>query len=184
MIVCPLLSAPTSYQREHPWISRETSFCITPQAASGRPLTTPKCSPDAPPVARSSRRVGDNKYHVVLELGLAAVKGTYDGHIVITDQVPGTSYHMSVSGEGLTGFVRGDGNVSLASEGDNTRLSYEVDAQVGGPVAGVGQRVMGGISKMMVGQFFLQAGERVGRQCLTRRLTDLTADQRHREGLG
>ena len=117
-------------------------------------LNDPKVLSRCTPGCKVFEAVGDNKYHVVLELGLAAVRGTYDGQIVITDQVPGTSYHMSVSGEGLTGFVRGDGNVSLAPEGDNTRLSYQVDAQVGGAVAGVGQRVMGGISKMMVGQFF------------------------------
>ena len=125
-----------------------------PQSRVWEALNDPEVLSRCTPGCKVFEAVGDNKFHVVLELGLAAVKGTYDGHIVITDQVPGTSYHMSVSGEGLAGFVRGDGNVSLASEGDNTRLSYEVDAQVGGAVAGVGQRVMGGISKMMVGQFF------------------------------
>jgi carbon monoxide dehydrogenase subunit G len=117
-------------------------------------LNDPKVLSRCTPGCKVFEAVGDSEYHVVLELGLAAVKGTYDGKIVITDQVPGSSYHMSVSGEGLTGFVRGDGDVSLAPEGDNTRLTYQVDAQVGGAVAGVGQRVMGGISKMMVGQFF------------------------------
>ena len=117
-------------------------------------LNDPEILSRCTPGCKVFEATGDNKYHVVMELGLAAVKGIFEGQIMITDSIPGTSYRMSITGEGLTGFVRGDGNVSLAPEGDNTRLTYEVDAQVGGAIAGVGQRVMGGISKMMVGQFF------------------------------
>ena len=81
------------------------------------PVILSRCTPGCKVFEAS----GDNSFHVVLELGLAAVKGTYEGEIVITDRVPGTSYRMSVSGEGLTGFVRGDGTVSLASEGQTPK---------------------------------------------------------------
>ena len=97
---------------------------------------------------------GDSRYRVVMEMGIAAVKGRYEGEVVISDVEPMSSYRITVRSEGLLGFVNVDGVISLEDSGGKTRVSYLVDAQVGGKVAGVGQRVMGGIAKLLSNRFF------------------------------
>ena len=62
---------------------------------------------------------------------------------------------MGVEGSGGPGFVRGETLISLSDiDGGGTRVSYNADVQVGGLIAGVGQRMLGGVSKMMADQFF------------------------------
>jgi carbon monoxide dehydrogenase subunit G len=61
---------------------------------------------------------------------------------------------MAVEGSGGPGFVRGDTLISLTDIPEGTRVSYTADVQVGGLIAGVGQRMLGGVSKMLADQFF------------------------------
>ncbi|MEE9198289.1 MAG: carbon monoxide dehydrogenase subunit G [Dehalococcoidia bacterium] len=119
-------------------------------AALNDPQVLARCTPGC----KLLEPKGDSAYRVVLELGLAAVKGRYEGEITISDRVPNTSYRMTISGDGLLGFMKGEGTISLQPVEEKTRLTYTLDAQVGGKVAGVGQRVLGGISKMLAGRFF------------------------------
>jgi hypothetical protein len=44
--------------------------------------------------------------------------------------------------------------INLEPNGEGTALTYSADAVVGGPVAGVGQRMISGVAKRMAGQFF------------------------------
>jgi carbon monoxide dehydrogenase subunit G len=59
-----------------------------------------------------------------------------------------------VEGSGKIGFIKGDGLLKLAPVGENTEVSYEGDAQVGGTMAAVGQRLIDGTSRMMIKKFF------------------------------
>jgi carbon monoxide dehydrogenase subunit G len=61
---------------------------------------------------------------------------------------------MAVEGSGGPGFIRGETRITLSDATDGTRVSYTADVQVGGLIAGVGQRMLGGVSKMMADQFF------------------------------
>ena len=68
---------------------------------------------------------------------------------------PPLSYKLIVEGSGGAGFVRGEGMLSLEqSEDDQTAVLVSGDAQVGGLIAGVGQRLLEGVAKQMMGQFF------------------------------
>lgn len=119
-------------------------------AALNDPRVLAKCTPGC----KLLEPKGDSEYKMVLELGIAAIKGRYEGEVIISDKVPESSYKIRVKGEGLLGFVNAEGLLSLQGEGDKTRLSYLIEAQVGGKIAGVGQRVLGGIAKLLSGQFF------------------------------
>jgi carbon monoxide dehydrogenase subunit G len=55
--------------------------------------------------------------------------------------------------------VRGDTLITLSDIEGGTRVSYSADVQVGGLIAGVGQRLLGGVSKMMADKFFSAMGE-------------------------
>jgi carbon monoxide dehydrogenase subunit G len=99
--------------------------------------------------------VGDDEYRTTMRVGVAAVKGTFEGKVRLSDKQPPDSYRMAVEGSGGPGFLRGDAVMTLAdAPGGGTTISYSADVQVGGLIAGVGQRMLGGVSKMMADQFF------------------------------
>ena len=98
--------------------------------------------------------VGPDEYKATMKVGVAAVKGTFEGKVRLTDKQPPDTYKMSVEGSGGPGFVRGEAAITLTDSGDGTRVAYAADVQVGGLIAGVGQRMLGGVSKMMADQFF------------------------------
>jgi carbon monoxide dehydrogenase subunit G len=99
--------------------------------------------------------IGPDEYKATMKVGVAAVKGTFEGKVRITDQQPPESYRLHVEGSGGPGFVRGETLITLTDlDGGATRVSYSADVQVGGLIAGVGQRMLGGVSKMMADQFF------------------------------
>jgi carbon monoxide dehydrogenase subunit G len=99
--------------------------------------------------------LGNDEFRAVMKVGVAAVKGTFEGKVKLADRNPPTSYRMAVEGSGGPGFVRGDTQITLSDlEGGCTRVAYVADVQVGGLIAGVGQRMLGGVAKMMADQFF------------------------------
>jgi uncharacterized protein len=87
-------------------------------------------------------------------VGVGAVKGTYAGEVHLTDQERPKSYVMHASGAGAPGQVRATVTIELSPNGEGTTLTYSADAVVGGPVAGVGQRMITGVAKRMAAQFF------------------------------
>ena len=98
--------------------------------------------------------LGGDEYKATMKVGVAAVKGTFEGKVRLMDKNPPDSYRMAVEGSGGPGFVRGEATITLSDAGAGTKVSYSADVQVGGLIAGVGQRMMGGVSKMMADQFF------------------------------
>ncbi|MGH7326604.1 MAG: SRPBCC family protein [Candidatus Rokuibacteriota bacterium] len=103
--------------------------------------------------------LGGDEYKATMKIGVAAVKGTFEGKVKITDQNPPTSYRMAVEGSGSPGFLRGDTLITLSDIDGGTRVAYSADVQVGGLIAGVGQRMLGGVSKMLADQFFNRMSE-------------------------
>ena len=103
--------------------------------------------------------MGNDEYKATMKIGVAAVKGTFEGKVRLSDKKPPESYKLSVEGSGGPGFIRGETVISLAEADGGTRVSYTADVQVGGLIAGVGQRMLGGVSKMMADQFFTRMGQ-------------------------
>jgi hypothetical protein len=97
---------------------------------------------------------GPDRYKATLSIGIAAVKGTYAGTLTITDKQAPKHYKIVLEGSGGAGFMRGEGTVDLEPQGNETLLRWVGDIQVGGLIAGVGQRMLSGVGKMLIGQFF------------------------------
>ena len=104
---------------------------------------------------------GEREYEAVLRIGLAAVAGRYKGKVRIGELHRPESYTLSVAGRGAAGFVNGEGKVALRPEGGKTVVEVVGKAKVGGAIARVGQRLLGGVSKTMTDRFF---------QCLKQRI--------------
>jgi hypothetical protein len=97
---------------------------------------------------------GENTYKAALKIGLAAAKGSYTGTVSLQNLDPPKSFKMVLEGKGLPGFVRGSATVTLAEDGDSTKLRYSGDVQVGGLIASIGQRMIQGTSSTLLHQFF------------------------------
>ena len=103
--------------------------------------------------------LGNDEYKATLKVGVGGVKGTFEGKVRLADKKAPESYRLAAEGSGGPGFVKADTLISLAEEGGVTRVAYSADVQVGGLIASVGQRMLGGVSKMMADKFFGKMGE-------------------------
>src|SRR5579864_7377958 len=106
------------------------------------------------PGLKELKAISPDNYAATLQIGIAAVKGTYAGTLKITDKQAPTHYKIVLEGTGGAGFMKGEGTVDLEAQGGETLLRWAGDIQVGGLIAGVGQRMLGGVGKMLIGQFF------------------------------
>ncbi len=104
--------------------------------------------------------VAPDEYKATMKVGVGGVKGTFEGKVKITEKKPPESYKLAVEGIGGPGFVRGETVITLSdTEGGGTRVAYSADVQVGGLIASVGQRMLGGVAKMMADKFFGKMSE-------------------------
>jgi uncharacterized protein len=98
--------------------------------------------------------IGPDRYEAQLKIGVAAIKGTYKATLGVTDKREPESYRLHVEGSGKPGFVKGEGSVHLHEADGRTRVVYDGDLQVGGLIARVGMRLLGGLTERMTREFF------------------------------
>jgi len=104
------------------------------------------------PGCETLEEVEPDKFQATLKIGVAAVKGTYNGSVQLLDKNPPHNYRMLIDGSGAPGFVKGEATVTMAAQDSQTVLSYDADVQVGGLIASVGQRLIGGAARLIVNQ--------------------------------
>jgi uncharacterized protein len=102
---------------------------------------------------------GPDRFKAAIKFGIAAVTGKYAGTVEFSEKQPPKSMRMKISGKGVPGFVDGSGHLELKGKGGGTLLHYAGDAQVGGMIASVGQRMVEGAAKKIVEQFFAAAAK-------------------------
>ena len=117
-------------------------------------MQDPEMLARAIPGCQSLERIGDDEYKMKMKMVLASLSGAFEGKVRITDQTPPESFRLVVEGTGKIGFVKGDGVLKLVSVETGTEVSYEGDAQIGGTIASVGQRLIDGTAKMLIKKFF------------------------------
>jgi len=129
-------------------------------------LQDPAILARAIPGCESLEKIGPDEYRMKMKVLVAALSGEVQGKVRIADQAPPTSFRLVVEGSGRVGFLKGDGLLKLSPfaaarvpsaappETPSTMVSYEGDAQVGGTMAAVGQRLVDGTAKMMIKKFF------------------------------
>ena len=93
-------------------------------------------------------------FDAVMKVGVAAIKGTYKGKVSLVDKQAPNGYSLQVEGSGGPGFVKGTAKITLEPDGESTSVKVDGDGQVGGMLAGVGQRMLPGVAKMLMNQFF------------------------------
>lgn len=96
--------------------------------------------------------IGENEYEGALKIKVGPVQGAFQGKVKLEDIQPPESYTMQVDGRGAPGFVKATGHLKLTDGGATTQLAYDGDAQVGGRLASVGQRLMESSAKAIIRQ--------------------------------
>src|SRR5260370_35834749 len=95
------------------------------------------------------------EFQAIATIKVGPVKARWKGKVRLSDLDPPNSYRISGEGEGgVAGFAKGGAKVSLADSEGGTRLSYDVEAQIGGKLAQLGQRPISGAPKKTATDFF------------------------------
>ena len=98
---------------------------------------------------------GENEFSAVATNKIGPVKARFKGKVRLTDLDPPNSYKISGEGDGgIAGFAKGGATVSLSDKDGGTLLSYNVEAQIGGKLAQLGQRLVNGAAKKLADEFF------------------------------
>src|SRR5688572_859634 len=118
------------------------------------PGTLQKCIPGCD----KFEPAGDNEYTVALAVKIGPVSAKFNGKVMLAEIMPPDSYRLSFEGQGgVAGFAKGSSSVSLKPvDGTDSacELDYTVQAQVGGKIAQLGQRLIDGAAKSTADDFF------------------------------
>lgn len=95
---------------------------------------------------------------VVIKVG--PVKATFGGKVTLNDLDPPNSYKIAGEGSGgIAGFAKGGAAISLETVRENeTILHYELNSQIGGKLAQLGNRMIDSTAKKLAGEFFAKFG--------------------------
>ena len=99
----------------------------------------------------------ETEFQAIASLKIGPVKARWKGKVRLLDLDPPNSYRISGEGEGgVAGFAKGNAKVSLSDKDGGTLLSYDVDAQIGGKLAQLGQRLINSAAKKTADDFFVK----------------------------
>lgn len=138
-----------------------------PRAVVWRALLDPDILARTLPGCEKLERTGGTSFAGALTVQVGPVKGQFKGTLDLSDLVELEGYRMKLAGNGQAGFLTGDGTLALLDDGAGTLLRYDIDSQVGGKVAAVGQRLLESSAKVITKQ---------GLEGLARELAALTAN--------
>jgi hypothetical protein len=107
------------------------------------------------PGCESLERVGEDKLAAVVNVKIGPMNTKFNGEVELKDLNPPESYRIEGSGSGgQAGAASGGADVRLADNGDETELSYDVDARVSGKIAQLGNRLIDATARSMAEKFF------------------------------
>ncbi len=114
------------------------------------------------PGCQSLEKTSDTGFAAVAKVKIGPVSATFRGKVELTDIDPPNGYRIGGQGEGgIAGFAKGGADVRLEAIEGGTRLSYDVEAQIGGKMAQLGSRLIDGVAKSMADQFFAKFADAV-----------------------
>lgn len=123
-----------------------------PREVVWQALLDPNVLAKVMPGCEQLEQVGENEYKGLLKIRVGPVQGQFEGLVNLSDINAPHSYRMQVDGKGAPGFMKGVGEVRLEDQGEATLMHYSGEAQVGGRIASVGQRLLDSSAKALTRQ--------------------------------
>lgn len=118
-------------------------------------LNDPEILKQSIPGCEEIEKLSDTEMTAKVTAKVGPVKARFGGKVTLSELNPPTSYKISGEGSGgAVGFAKGGATVTLADDGDGTKLSYVVEANVGGKLAQIGSRLIDATARQMAEQFF------------------------------
>ena len=117
-------------------------------------LNDPKVLKQALPGCEEFIKKSDVEFTATATNKIGPFNATFTGDIELKDLNPPNSYKISGSGNSPVGFASGEATVSLEDHEGGTKLTYKVEANVGGKIAQVGSRLIDMTAKKMADIFF------------------------------
>ena len=117
-------------------------------------ITDPEVLRRCIPGCQSLEKTDQDTYAAIMKAGVGMIKGTFKGNVKLAEMRPPEHYRLEVDGKGGPGFVKGTGDFDLEEKDGATLIRYAGEMQVGGTIAGIGQRMIQGAAKMMASRFF------------------------------
>jgi carbon monoxide dehydrogenase subunit G len=128
-------------------------------------LNDPEVLKTCIPGCESIIKVSETEYKIVLSAAVGPVKVKFNGKLRLEDLNPPTSYSIVFEGTGgPAGFAKGGAQVELTPLDNSTKLSYKVNAQIGGKIAQVGARLIDGVARQTAAEFFARFNRTVAPQ--------------------
>jgi hypothetical protein len=116
-------------------------------------LQDPKVLAKALPGSKKFEKIEEDLFESEMEIRVGPLNDIFTGKMQLTDKITPESYNMLFEGKGKTGFAKGSANVELVDQEDgSTLLKYKAELQVGGRLAGVGQRMLDSVGRSMTRQ--------------------------------
>src|ERR1700688_764651 len=107
------------------------------------------------PGCQSLEKLSDTEFQAVAVTKIGPVKAKFKGKVTLSDLDPPNGYKISGQGDGgVAGFATGGATVKLEPKDGGTLLIYTVEAQIGGKLAQLGQRLVNGAAKKLADDFF------------------------------
>lgn len=123
-------------------------------------LNDPEVLKASIPGCEELEKDGDNAFTAKVRAKVGPVNARFSGKVQLLDLDPPNGYRIEGEGTGgAAGFAKGGATVKLAADGDETLLSYEANASVGGKLAQIGSRLIDGTAKKMADDFFARFSE-------------------------
>jgi uncharacterized protein len=100
-------------------------------------------------------KTSETEFQAVATIKIGPVKARFKGRVQLSDIDPPNGYKISGEGDGgVAGFAKGGAVVKLTDRDGGTLLSYDVESQIGGKLAQLGQRLVQGTAKKLADDFF------------------------------
>ncbi|HVV60857.1 MAG TPA: carbon monoxide dehydrogenase subunit G [Pseudolabrys sp.] len=134
-----------------------------PRATVWEKLNDPETLKACIPGCEELNKTSDTEFQAVAVTKIGPVKARFKGNVQLTDLDPPNGCKISGQGDGgVAGFAKGGATVKLADKDGGTLLTYNVEAQIGGKLAQLGQRLVNGAAKKVADEFFANFAKNVG----------------------
>jgi uncharacterized protein len=104
------------------------------------------------PGCEQVEQVAPGEFRSRMTLRVPALAGTYDTYVKVLQVEEPSFCRLQGEASGPGGSVRGQASFSLQPDAEQTRIQYEGDAQIAGPLAGMNPRFAEGVAQQLIKQ--------------------------------